>query len=698
MKKSLKILTLCSLMVLSACGNPTSSENPSSTTSDSLPVSETTSETTSTPISETTSEPTSQIISEDSSPTTSEVSEDSSEPTSEIDTKNYVSSDWTPIGGDKGYYYEGETIVNNVFDSEIKVGNVFQHDDPVLNINNTPVGANYSVSVDAVGTYAGDVDAVMFAGIVAWYQDADNYVVIGAQWADFDRPHEIREVFVTGKVAGSLVSWADYWTDNCGVYPADGIKLTVTKVGKNFAFNLRGDNHAVKEGNMNINGTDSATASVGIVAANDAFVLTNFATEEVVPATQVTYNLTSGTDVYELVLDTADQSAILKHTADGVVQENKVGSFVADGRNVTLTFGAETLYVKVFDATKTFEFFTPVEPEEGAVILDGSAERASSVLLEDQTDDVIIDTDFVGTITEPGHAIKVGFNPWFVDADNFVDVYIEWSNSDRSFEIRAMQITGKIAGESLGWFDIWCDGSNKLVSDGFHFTLTKSGQSFSVALSSGEWSKTGTRVITNLDTNLSYDVIAYVEGDEVSFSNLNVYQDLAANYDLTGAPTMHNNKMVLADGEKAISKTARTDSDFVFTTDFIGTLTEAGHAVKVGFYPWFVDEDNFIEVYVEWSNSERSHEIRAMQITGEIAGTHVGWFDIWCDGSNKLVSDGFTFTLTKTGQEFAVAISSGEWTKADARTIASLDTGLAYKTGYYVFGDTITMTDFTNPL
>lgn len=700
MKNSLKILALCSILLMAGCGRTSSSESSSETSISSSQSSVVSSETPSvsseevssiTPSSETPSV-SSEVISEDSSEEPSEVSSEiPSEEPSETDLNDYVDDAWTPVGDEKGYIYEGATIVNNVNDANIINGYLFEHDQPKMNIHNTEVGANYSVAVDFDGTYNGNVDKVIYGGIVAWYQDVNNYVVVGVQWADFDRPHEIRQVFVTGKVGGTRIAWADFWTDNCGVFPADGVELMVTKVGKNFAFNLRGDNHAVKEGSVNVNGTDTDTAKVGIVAVNDRFVFSNFETAVVIPDTSVTYNLTSGTDVYQLVVYD-DNSAILKHTADGIAQPDKVGTYVADGRNLTLTFGEETLYVKVYDTTKTFEFYVPEAPDEDALVLDGSEAIATSVLRENVNGDIVIDTDFVGTITEPGHAIKVGFNPWYVDENNYIDVYIEWSNADRPHEIRAMQITGKLAGETIGWFDIWCDGSNKLVSDGFHFTLTKAGKDFSVALTSGLWSKTGTRTVNNIDTNLAYSVKAYALGDEISFSNLEVYQDQSALYDVSeeGVASIRDTGIVINAGTTIITKATSTSNGYTLTTDFKGTITEPGHAIKVGFYPWYIDEDNFINVYIEWSNAERAHEIRAMQITGEIGGTFLGWYDIWCDGSNKLVADGFQFQLVKESGTFSVSLTSGEWTKTGSKTFPTLNTELPYKMGYYALGDTIT--------
>ena len=122
----------------------------------------------------------------------------------------------------------------------------------------------------------------------------------------------------------------------------------------------------------------------------------------------------------------------------------------------------------------------------------------------------------------------------------------------------------------------------------------------------------------------------------------------------------------------------------------MGTIAEAGHALAVGYYAWYVDENNFIKVYIEWSAGDRPHEIRCVQVTGNINGQHVGWNDIWCDGSNKLVGDGGKLTITKTGKTFAVKLVSGNFVKEGSATIAALDTSLAYSTGFYSEGDTIT--------
>ena len=604
------------------------------------------------------------------------------------DTKVYTHNDWTQVGDPKSYYFDNNKIYS-LNEEDIGDGKAhFVHESHDYVINNTTLGANYNLSVDLKGTYETEVDVEMDAGIVAWYQDVDNYVVIGVKWANWDRAHEIRSIWMNSKVNGQTGS-ADIWTDGNATYPADGAKLSITKTGKKFEVTLSGCYLGwSKTGTLTVNGTDTETAKAGLYAANDLVEFKNYSAESFEVSTAVVYNAKIDGVNNALALESKDKTFTL--TVGGVASN---GTYTANGRNVTLNFADGSVkHVKVYDDNMSFEFYTPEATDPNAVVIDGTASRQYSTIKENMTGDFTMSFNYMGTIAEAGHAVKVGFEPWYVDDNNYIEIYIEWSAGDRPHEIREVQVTGHINGQHVGWNDIWCDGSKKLVADGGQLVVVKTGKTFTVKLVSGNFVKEGSATIAALDTSLPYSTNFYAEGDKVSFSKVDLYQDLSADYNVSGAgaeSAILRDTGIVLNNAAAVTKATRT-GDYTVSFDYMGTIAEAGHALAVGYYAWYIDENNFIKVYIEWSAGDRPHEIRCVQVTGNINGQHVGWNDIWCDGSKKLVGDGGKLTITKTGKTFAVKLVSGNFVKEGSATIAALDTSLAYSTGFYSEGDTIT--------
>ncbi len=604
------------------------------------------------------------------------------------DARVYESKNWMQVGDPKSYYFENDAIYSLNKENIGKDKEHFIFDGHDYLINKQELGANYTVSVDLKGTYESDVDVEMDAGLVAYYLDNDNYVVIGVKWANWDRPHEIRSIFMNAKINGKTSS-ADIWTDNSGSYPADGATLTVTKTGKKYDVSLTNCYGGYsKSGNFTINGTDTKTAKAGLYAANDLVEFKNYNASSFEVSTITNYNAKIDGVSYVLSLDSKDNTFTLKYD-----KTTLTGTYSANGRNITLKFADNSLkYAKVYDSNNTFEFYIPENADENAIVVDGTNGKKSQVVKENIIGDYTMEFNYLGTLAEAGHSLKVGFDAYYIDENNYIEVYIEWSAGDRGHEIRCIQITGKVNGEHVGWNDIWCDGSNRLVADGGKLTITKTNKTFTAKLVSGSFTKEGSATINALDTSKAYSTRFYAEGDKISFSKVNIYQDISNDYNVSGdgaeSAILRDTGIVL-NNAKAISKTT-LNGDYTITFDYIGTLAEAGHSLKVGFMAYYIDENNYIEVYVEWSAGDRGHEIRCIQITGHIDGNHVGWNDIWCDGSNRLVADGGKLTITKTNKTFTAKLVSGSFTKEGSATINALDTSKAYSTGFYSENDTIT--------
>lgn len=701
-KSNLLILSVAAIFGLASCGGGTSSaakSDTSSTGTSSAATSVTTSAATSAASSGTSSAATSQGTSSEPG-TSSEASSSpvSSSETTSIDTKVYTDANWTSVGDAKSYYYDGGKIICNVQED---IGNgkdhfIYTHTN--YDINNTALGANYKLSVHYVGSYAGDVVGETYAGLIAWWQDANNYIVFATRWADWDRPAEIRSLFITGMIAGQPYALSDIWTDNCGVASADGVDLAITKTGTKFDYDLRGDNHAVKTGSVTIAGTASSSAQAGILGANDVFQYTAYSGADYTPETKSTYTNVDGAVTYTLILDSADTTYTLAQVETGKDTINSHGTYVLDGRNVTLNASDGTvLHAKLNSSNNSFVFYTPSTPVSDATVVDGTSARAYHTIKENMTGDYNLEYDFLGTYTDSGHAVKVGLNPWYVDEDNYIDLYVEWSASERSQEIREVQLTGKIGGTAIGYNDGWCDGCGLLDSDGFHLLVNKVGNAFTYTLTSGTFSKSNTVTVTQMsDTTGTYLSRLYAEGDKISFSNITFFSDVSAEYTVT--PDTVSNAVLRSDyfslpAGTTVMKKAKLDDDYKISYHFAGTMNaNVTTEVQMGVYAWYLDENNFVKFYVQWSATDRPQEIRECQITGKVNGTDLGWHDFWCDGSSALPADGFDLVVSKTGTKIAFSLTSGTWNKTDSLEVASLPLNTAFQVGFYTLGDAFKMT------
>ena len=146
--------------------------------------------------------------------------------------KNFENENWTSLT-ENGYYYLDGAIISNVNED---LGNWFNHDLTNFDVYKTEMGKNYTINVDVKGTTNGLNHPTMIAGILAWYQDSNNYIIFGAHWHESDRPGDIRSFWFKGKIDGVNYSSSDWWCDNSAILPADGMKLTLSISGNSFAF------------------------------------------------------------------------------------------------------------------------------------------------------------------------------------------------------------------------------------------------------------------------------------------------------------------------------------------------------------------------------------------------------------------------------------------------------------------------------
>ena len=153
---------------------------------------------------------------------------------------SYDSSDWTYSGsGSQSTYWQ-----LNSSSITYKGGSGWT-DHMLLTDQFDTTLANYTMTATFTGTLDSSVADEAYCGFVPWFVDSNNWIMIYAQWVSWDRPTEIRAIHLYAKIDGKVnvymmtdeggwgwhntYEWHEQWTDGCGILPADGFTLTVSK-------------------------------------------------------------------------------------------------------------------------------------------------------------------------------------------------------------------------------------------------------------------------------------------------------------------------------------------------------------------------------------------------------------------------------------------------------------------------------------
>ena len=134
--------------------------------------------------------------------------------------------------------------------------------------------------------------------------------------------------------------------------------------------------------------------------------------------------------------------------------------------------------------------------------------------------------------------------------------------------------------------------------------------------------------------------------------------------------------------------------------DVVGTISSAVTSeVKYRFLAWYLDDNNYAEIFVEWQQWDRSFEIRSIQVRTVTNGVErKEIITIWGDNpnNNTLPADGFTLTIKKTGNTFAIKLVTKltNITKQGSVTLPELsDLEAAYAVKVVALGDTFTVSN-----
>ena len=140
------------------------------------------------------------------------------------------SSSWTATGGNY-------TIDNNV----ITVSNNTSKNNGFFITDQYDTLGDYTVSVSAIGTRGFPMERETDIGVVPWYIDNNNYILVYMNWSNSDRPSELREIQITGRINGKALvvksgsswiqkEWNDHWTDGMAVKENSTNTIKVSKI------------------------------------------------------------------------------------------------------------------------------------------------------------------------------------------------------------------------------------------------------------------------------------------------------------------------------------------------------------------------------------------------------------------------------------------------------------------------------------
>ncbi len=191
------------------------------------------------------------------------------------------STSWTATGGD---YSISEGVITLSSNSE-KNSNFFITDQ-------YETLGDYTVSVSAVGTKGFPMPSTTDIGIVPWYIDSNNYIVIYLNWSSTDRPSELREIQITGRINGKVLpvrsggswtmkEWNDFWTDGQAVKEnsVNTLKVSKTRSATNDSDIFTVTLNDTLSNSLEIRDTvqfDSFKPKVGVYGYNDTVTFTDF--------------------------------------------------------------------------------------------------------------------------------------------------------------------------------------------------------------------------------------------------------------------------------------------------------------------------------------------------------------------------------------------------------------------------------------
>lgn len=561
---------------------------------------------------------------------------------------------------------------------------------------------DYSVTAVINGNIASPSDGGAQLGIVPWYIDGDNYVVIYAEWWAGDRAGQMKCVQITGRVNGSDLGWNDKWTDGVTTSPKDGVKLVVTKEGEKFSFVLYNADGTttLKADSLTASGISSSNAKFGIYGNGDNGATFSVATDLSVHTHDYetsTQYASDGENHYKVCSECGAEDVANKVACSGGeatckdkaicdVCTNAYGSVDKDNhKNVGTEYSNDATghwYVcedcegKVdFEEHTSFGPATETEPET----CKKCGYEISPVLSHVH--------DYQEVKEEPSTCQKQGHDTYYtcsgcdklfvLEGEDYVETELEDVTrdlADHDFE--------NSTNYASDWENHWKICANCDEEDTEHKEAHAGGEA---GLNS--YAECTTCGHKHGKTTSDWQVTDRNNAGYTDLENNSVKYDGSSNQDISD----ENNK-----GAFFIDTKSDATGNFTLSASISGTNTqEDGGYIKAGLIPWYLDEDNYVIVWVQWWEERVGvKQMRNAEITAYIDGAFQGWKDIWCDGITIAPKDGIKLVIAKSGSTFTVKLqkADGSSLKSDSRSFDALPDGDAH-IGVYALGDELTYSD-----
>lgn len=205
----------------------------------------------------------------------------------QVNADTYDANNWSVVATTTNTVKDCWTINE---DSLVSTNNLDERSNFLVS-NELVASGDYTVTCDILGTMDFPNSKLTHAGIVPWYLDNNNYIVIYMQWHNTERNNQLHQVQVTGRIDGQFLSvwknnvwnnsseWNDCWTDGKTISSTSNPTLKVERKAENHdAYRYKiyiNDIYIGEHGIRSDMESAQKEGKIGFYAYNDTFTFTN---------------------------------------------------------------------------------------------------------------------------------------------------------------------------------------------------------------------------------------------------------------------------------------------------------------------------------------------------------------------------------------------------------------------------------------
>ncbi len=333
---------------------------------------------------------------------------------------------------------------------------------------------------------------------------------------------------------------------------------------------------------------------------------------------------------------------------------------------------------------------------EGVITLSSNTVKNSNYYLTDQYNtlgDYTVSISAVGTKGFPMSSVTdIGIVPWYIDSNNYILVYLNWSDSDRPSELREIQITGRINGKALAvkngsswtqkeWNDFWTDG--QAIKENTLNTLkvskkrsaTNDSDIFTVSLND-----TLTKTLEIRDTvqfdNFKPKVGVYGYNDTVTFSDFSFATDSTSSQFKNisdGVGKSENGSLSYVDGTYSIDSKSSTDainnialltnsnSSGGYKIDASFSVTEEADEGAIALVPYYENEYSYLTLGIKKESGKLYAYAKGKRVTAMTTTLTFEEIDEKAEISDiSSLSDITSLTITKSDGTFQLSANGND--------------------------------------